>query len=478
MYVSVTAAPLAGEPNNRGLATKMADHLSGAVSPTAFASGVCGVDSSPTVLYHHGVLQIRLLDNWAPLPPEKKKKSSASFPFLHFITTSLIQLVPSTMADTNTESSPHENEVTWQTALFALMPLALGAMTQPVGAVLDEPDDDRFWIRSSSILCIADIVYFFFRYIGRCVKDRRFLHNFKVESARRFRLGDYRSHPVYRYRDSSADPTQHTELERAVIVRWILMIIGGIPCQTIKLITMRGIPVTKAVAVMFVISLVFGEAVHISALAMFSDPNASLRTTQWIPMQQPRNRRTGLSMKALYYLAGTVDSSAVSYLTMAVASRILGGPSFGVLVPMGIGLAPFVTFVVCLRVKGDIRRRVLSFLADFLPGAMIHAAFVSGAPVVSSEESDFNRRGMREWGMFILAVGFTSCFGFLMTGLVVGIEMLRGSRAERILGIPTEVHGIRRLVLFLWHVVISVLSYAYLFDGKGTVNPSWTGVFG
>ncbi|KAK4443676.1 hypothetical protein QBC34DRAFT_199305 [Podospora aff. communis PSN243] len=68
-----------------------------------------------------------------------------------------------------------EDEVKWQVALFALMPLIIGAMTQPVGRVLDRPSKYRLWMRSSPILCVADLLYFCIRYAGRCVRDPRLL---------------------------------------------------------------------------------------------------------------------------------------------------------------------------------------------------------------------------------------------------------------------------------------------------------------
>lgn len=105
----------------------------------------------------------------------------------------------------------------WQVAVFALMPLAIGAMTQPCGRVLDQDPQHRFWLRSLPFFCIGDIFGFFLAVTIDYVTapDLSWKH-FKSELAYRFRDEDFTAHSVI-------------EVEKTTLGRWILMILGGVP---------------------------------------------------------------------------------------------------------------------------------------------------------------------------------------------------------------------------------------------------------
>ena len=89
------------------------------------------------------------------------------------------------------------DEVKWQVALFALMPLVLGAMVQPVGRVFGAPASERFWMRVSPVVYAADVVDFFLRVFGRFLWDSsgsefgsEWEWRARVESAIEEELGD------------------------------------------------------------------------------------------------------------------------------------------------------------------------------------------------------------------------------------------------------------------------------------------------
>lgn len=85
----------------------------------------------------------------------------------------------------------------WQTVFWALVPLVLGNMMQPVGRVMEQPPNLRFWMRSSPLLCLLDMVYFFARVLFDCFYPNQhriqgswwstFWHHFRAEVAYRFR---------------------------------------------------------------------------------------------------------------------------------------------------------------------------------------------------------------------------------------------------------------------------------------------------
>jgi hypothetical protein len=57
--------------------------------------------------------------------------------------------------------------------------------------------------------------------------------------------------------------------ELRTLIRWVLLVLAGIPFQTAKLIGMQGIPWTKAFAVLFCASIIIGELQYLSAATTF-----------------------------------------------------------------------------------------------------------------------------------------------------------------------------------------------------------------
>ncbi|KUJ24558.1 uncharacterized protein LY89DRAFT_24540 [Mollisia scopiformis] len=155
-------------------------------------------------------------------------------------------------------SSP--SEVTWQVAFFALVPLALGTMTQPVGRVFNTAPELRFWFAVFTYLLPWRCTLLFLRVTtDHCLEPTWSWRHFKAELA-------------YRVRDEKWDEEPTKEVEKAALGRWALILLGGIPCQTIKLVGMRGIPWTQTLAIMYFLSLLFGEVLNILAETSFRTP--------------------------------------------------------------------------------------------------------------------------------------------------------------------------------------------------------------
>ena len=116
-------------------------------------------------------------------------------------------------------------------AFFALVPLALGCMTQPVGRVFDAPPELRIWMRANPLLCAGDVFHYLLRVlIAYAVEPCWSWCHFRGVLADRFRDTDW----------SAPRP----QFEQAALGRWALVLLGGILSPTIKLMAMRGIPVT------------------------------------------------------------------------------------------------------------------------------------------------------------------------------------------------------------------------------------------
>ncbi|KJZ69017.1 hypothetical protein HIM_11592 [Hirsutella minnesotensis 3608] len=148
-------------------------------------------------------------------------------------------------------------------------------MTQPVGRVMDAPPELAFWLRSSPIFCAGDMLYFLLRIVvDYLLEPTLSWRHFKAELAYRFRDEDWYQRPK--------------EVEKSVMGRWVLIVLGGIPCQTIKLMAMRGIPLTQTWALLFFVALIFGEVLNVAAESIFRIHNGVSTETQ-DPSHSPTN---------------------------------------------------------------------------------------------------------------------------------------------------------------------------------------------
>ena len=139
-------------------------------------------------------------------------------------------------------SSSH---VSWQTAFWSLVPLALNVMTQPSGRVCGWKGASRFYLRCSPVICAADWVAMSVRYLVYLVKARSNQQALRMTLDARFRDLD----------DDASSDEGFQALEKLTFVRWMLFILGTLP-QAIKLVFLKGVPWTQAWGVMFLVPFV------------------------------------------------------------------------------------------------------------------------------------------------------------------------------------------------------------------------------
>ncbi|KAL3473714.1 hypothetical protein BJX99DRAFT_272131 [Aspergillus californicus] len=170
------------------------------------------------------------------------------------------------MSDSENSSPP---EVKWQVAWFALLALGLAAMLQPCGNVLSQKAKNyRFYIRVSPIVCIADVAEFIaFILLGFSRDPQTWLQNIKFELRERFEGED--------------GVKDRERAENSIIIRWMLMILGASLCNVIKLMAMQGIPWTQAWAMMFAISIVFGEVLILFVRFLSLDDRSAHTLPAW-----------------------------------------------------------------------------------------------------------------------------------------------------------------------------------------------------
>lgn len=119
------------------------------------------------------------------------------------------------------------SEVSWQSAFWALPPIAINAMMQPAGRVCGYDLSLRTYLRSSPIICVCDAILILVRFAFYLFNIRRPFLAAKLVMATRMRTE----------RAGEGD-LQH--LETSAFLRWFVFIIGVLP-QTIKLLACEGI---------------------------------------------------------------------------------------------------------------------------------------------------------------------------------------------------------------------------------------------
>lgn len=145
-------------------------------------------------------------------------------------------------------------QVSWQNAFWAVIPMALNSMIQPSGMTCGFPSKYGVFLRSSPIMCVIDA----------------------IEVLASFMYGVYRARSVraaarqvtaYRFRDVEANSALSSplrSLEENPLVRFLVFVLGTLP-QAIKLGAMQGIPLTKTTALMFLCSFAIIEIIVVVA---------------------------------------------------------------------------------------------------------------------------------------------------------------------------------------------------------------------
>ncbi|KAF1997892.1 hypothetical protein P154DRAFT_622108, partial [Amniculicola lignicola CBS 123094] len=143
-------------------------------------------------------------------------------------------------------SRDSESVVSWQSAFWGLLPLALNSMLQPAGSVADFPTSSSFVLRTSPIICATDAISslsLISCYISIPGVSLRY-------AAKAWWL------------QRSANPC--VQLEASLVLRLIVFVLGTLP-QSVKLFSCTGIPWTQAWGYLYVRSFVVLEVTSLIA---------------------------------------------------------------------------------------------------------------------------------------------------------------------------------------------------------------------
>ena len=141
------------------------------------------------------------------------------------------------------------SEVSWQSAFWALVPVALNSMTQPTGRVLGTPSTCSFYFNSSPIVCLANALEIVSKLCWRLYSLR------SVDAA-----ASLTAKELFEDLESPERPTRLARLKENKDVRLAIFFLGALP-QIIKLYAMTGIVGTKVCASMYLGSFLIIEAI-------------------------------------------------------------------------------------------------------------------------------------------------------------------------------------------------------------------------
>jgi len=358
-------------------------------------------------------------------------------------------------------------------------------MTQPVGRVLDMPAELRFWMRANPLVCVGDLLHYLVRIIlidARAEPGRPWRRVFRAALADRFRDTDW----------SAPRP----KFEQAAVGRWALLLLGGIPCQTIKLMAMRGIPATQAFALMFVVALVLGEGLNVFAERSLRRDGSGNNYSTDPPVSPPQPSSERQKSLSYYLFVGTHELShwwLVKNLLTAAEIAISIKNRGSILVSVWstsiasiVGLLHLILNITQLWSPTAFYESLLDWLSVDGPqliGIYPFAILTFGLCSLLSEFYDSRHRGNSN----LLALSFI----FFGLGGVVAISTcllcwlgwsalrnLSQSRLGQVLGLPRGTSELCFFISFLAFLLLVVLSYAYTFNSAGTANPTWLGIFG
>ena len=166
--------------------------------------------------------------------------------------TDIGQFGPTTLVTQNLMADSARNEVSWQSAFWALVPIAINSMTQPCGKIYGFSEDYGFFLRSSPIICAYDAI------------STLVLFGFRLIEGKSFRKAS-QAVISYRFRHTNEEIGSGglQDLQNNTRLRLFLFAAGALP-QLIKIYAFAGVHWTKVWASLFFVSFGLLEVLVVS----------------------------------------------------------------------------------------------------------------------------------------------------------------------------------------------------------------------
>lgn len=136
-----------------------------------------------------------------------------------------------------------DNEVSWPTIVWALLPIVFNSMTQPAGRIARGiTAEQSFYLRVSPILCAVDALAVLAQLTHLAIKFRNPRFALSCVSRAKFQNSS----------DAESTRNQLQTLQENDVFRVILFIFGVLP-QILKLYACKGIPGSQALASLYIV---------------------------------------------------------------------------------------------------------------------------------------------------------------------------------------------------------------------------------
>jgi hypothetical protein len=384
-------------------------------------------------------------------------------------------------------------------------------MTQPGGRICGLPSRYRTYLRCSPILCAADAFSVLSQLAILCFyQKQRFLEAIGMILHERFNADE----PSERQRgaeilDEDSEETESMQsLEAMTWLRWLWFILGTLP-PAIKLMSMSGVRWEQVLGMMFLASWVINESLVICAASNnafftvsrtgriswpgFEQITLSSKYRDFQVKVVPFQRWLALSALVVHtvilngafrvvFRKWRLDSS-LSLSFRPRADYFLRNPSGGILSASAIfftsicmlGLSALYSFLLrqlSLRSHGLLTFTSFNIFLLLVSIALnVHIVNVTGNASYSAEYVF----GFTSFGL----VAFLAFVSFLSScSVVIGKNLLVVFPSTNEKGRSIDHEGFLSLAFFLATILAAILWYGNIYDPEGTVNPTWTGIFG
>ena len=341
-------------------------------------------------------------------------------------------------------SIPPPNQVSWQSAFWSLVPIALNSMTQPSGMVFGFPSKYGFALRSSPIVCGFEALYT----VVIFVLNAFFLNNPKASALKIAK---------WRFRDTPGNEEGSLQkLQENTIFRIAIFLLGALP-QIIKLCGLQGLLWTKVWGLMFLGSFLVLELLVLLLGRDWRANNSNVNTSNYEELED----YTGVSIVcasltfSFYFFALAMFQIVEQYLGELRWPYFLGFLLLGIVYIVNVNSskheAPMVLaalVVAPLSMFGSISG---PFLLPVQSAVGILPASVT----------------------YTIVVGASVLFALSLTILTTHrlIQHVRPEFAKFVdFGLGTY--------FFLLNLLAALLYYAFKYHPEGTVKPSWTDQLG
>ena len=355
-------------------------------------------------------------------------------------------------------------EVSWYSAFWTLIPLALNSMTQPCGRALGLPAKYGFALRSNPLLCASDALTVLTSTLYWSIQLRSLLGGARKVARRHFEEPEDEEGPPRREGGRSNGSLR--ELQRNKTFRTCVFVFGALP-QTVKLYAMSGIFWTKVLGSMFVGSFAILEVI-VGYLA---------EGLEDLPRDETANTDGG-GIRPFDVLAQAACLTfSFYYLSLGLykaIENITGPPSLLTLTIYGV----FVTLAnLCIMAAVNRRGLVQSWaLYGSIGVALVCMSSFRTYSVLAPLNTHLRPEldGSVTYGVLY----FFTISASVHWALVATIQ---GYRELHLLQRTRRVHSID-ISLGLFFIGVNLASaltfYAYEFDPRGTFKPSWTEYLG